>query len=216
MFLNPDTFGQDDAGLDRLEEIERASMRLVTQALVDFSEEAKKVFNSEPDDADAVAEDLTREALDLMGVSGKRIRVAGTIDYKRARLIFHPDYAVRQALLVDAKAEKEKEKARIQTSQTSLRIMRRGRDGTVVDEGGTLPRIAVMNNQPHVTTTVFVKFFYGDAAGRRSLKMIRLACLPNGMLQSRYNPTPDQTIWSAGRTRPNETRSFGYVSVSPC
>lgn len=122
--------------------------------------------------------------------------------------MFHPDYAVRQALLVDAKAEKEREKARIQTSQTSLRIMRRTKEGAVVDEHGTLPSIVVMDGQAHVTTTIFVKFSYNDPEEHRSLKMIRLACLPNGMLQARYNPNPDDTIWSAGPHSPLRGERF--------
>lgn len=77
MFIDPATLGNDAVALQRLEEIERASMRLVTQALADFSAEAKVVFDNEPDDPDGIAEDLTREALERMGVSGKRVRIAG-------------------------------------------------------------------------------------------------------------------------------------------
>jgi hypothetical protein len=52
-----------------LEETERASLRLVTQALVE-STEAQQIFDSELDRQADIGEDTTREALDQMGVSG--------------------------------------------------------------------------------------------------------------------------------------------------
>ena len=87
MFIDPVTLGRDDAGMNRLEEIEKATARLVTQALVEFSD-ARAIFNSESDLQADIGEDITREALERMGVSGTRLRVIGTMDYKRARLVF--------------------------------------------------------------------------------------------------------------------------------
>jgi hypothetical protein len=59
-----------------------------------------------------------------MGVSRIDERLFGKIDYKRARYYFRPDFAVRQALLVDSKAEKVEGQgtATLQTTQTSMRI----------------------------------------------------------------------------------------------
>jgi len=50
--------------LDRLEEIERASMRLVTQAIYDFRKTAAEIFEKERDLVQDIGEDITREALD--------------------------------------------------------------------------------------------------------------------------------------------------------
>lgn len=100
MFVNPRTLQED---VDTLEEIEKASARLVTQAIVDFRETASELFANERDLPQDFGEDITRETLDEMGVSRIRQRLYGKIDYKRARYVFHPDYAVRQALFGTAR-----------------------------------------------------------------------------------------------------------------
>ena len=71
-----------------------------------------------------IGEDITREALDRQGIPTIPVRLFGKIDYKRATFLFQPEYAVRQALFVDSKAEKVSGAgtATIQTSQTSMRI----------------------------------------------------------------------------------------------
>lgn len=135
MFIDPAELRRTP---DRIEEIEKASTRLVAQAIFENKEEAVRIFSIEKDLAQDIAEDLTREALDKLGVSRMDLRLFGKIDYKRARYLFHPDYAVRQALLVDSKAEKEHGTATLQTAQTSLRI-RHVRAGIPVDVPGTLP-----------------------------------------------------------------------------
>ena len=33
-------------------------------------------------------------------------------------------------------------------------------------------------------------------------------CLPNGLLQDRYNPTANDTIWRAGRNAPSRGEAF--------
>ncbi len=138
MFMDVSTLGNSQAGLDRLEGIERSTLRLVTQALVEFPD-ARAIFNSELDLQADIGEDITREALDRMGVSGARLRVFGKMDYKRSRLVFFPDFAIRQALLVDSKAEKNAENvARLQVSQTSMHI-RQVRGGEELDVQGTIP-----------------------------------------------------------------------------
>jgi hypothetical protein len=125
MFIQPSELANQ---LDVLEEIEKASLRLVTQALVGFRRDAAEIFSNERDKAQDVAEDITREALDRMGVSRIDQRIFGKMDYKRARFVFHPEYAVRQALLVDSKAEEgDIATATLQTAQTSQARWRRGR-----------------------------------------------------------------------------------------
>jgi Type II restriction enzyme SfiI len=207
MFLEPANLPNTPGGLDILEEIERASLRLVAQALLEFSE-AREIFNSELDLQADIGEDITREALDRMGVSGGRIRVVGKIDYKRARLIFHPSYAIRQALLVDSKAEKGAATvARIQTSQTSLEI-RQVRAGQVIAQAGGLPLFVSRGGLNFLTTTVFVKYHYRETEHGNNLRMIQVICLPNGMLQARYNPDAQHSIWTAGPNAPTRGEAF--------
>ncbi len=119
MFTEPESLARD---LDLLEGIETGSIRLVTQALYDFRETAAEIFRSEPDLAADIGEDITREALDRMGVSKIEVRLFGKMDYKRARYVFNRNYAIRQALLVDSKAEKVEGQATatLQTAQTSI------------------------------------------------------------------------------------------------
>lgn len=207
MFLEPANLSNIQDGLSILEEIERASLRLVTQALVEFGE-AREIFNSELDLQADIGEDITREALDRMGVSGARIRVLGKMDYKRARLVFHPGYAIRQALLVDSKAEKGAATvARIQTSQTSLEI-RQVRAGQVVAQAGGLPFFVTRNGVNFLTTTIFVKYHYQETEHGNNLRMIQIISLPNGMLQAVYNPDAQHSIWTAGPNAPTLGEAF--------
>lgn len=204
MFRDPATLAQH---LDVLEDIERASLRLVTQALLDFCGEARTIFAAEKDRQADIGEDITREALDSVGVSKIPARLFGNMDYKRARYVFHPNYAVRQALFVDSKAEKAANVARIQTSQTSMRI-RQVRAGQALDVPGELPTIITVSGQPFLTTTIFVKYFYEEGVEGNNLRIIRIASLPNGMLQDRYNPTAEDTIWRVGPDAPSLGEEF--------
>jgi hypothetical protein len=231
MFIDPKSLEQN---LHRLEEIEKASLRLVTQAVLDFRETAAEIFAKEPDLVQDFGEDITREALDRMGVSRIDQRLFGKIDYKRARYVFHPEYAIRQALFVDSKAEKVAgaSTATIQTAQTSLRI-RHVRTNQPVDEEGKLPEVLASPQGDFLTTTIFVKYNYRivdlagggadegaeedadentfpgpESKGANQLVDITLAALPNGMLQDLYNPTAVDTIWRAGRNAPTLGEAF--------
>jgi hypothetical protein len=206
MLIDPNDLAQD---LDKLEGIERESLRLVTQAVLDFREQAVQIFQHERDLVQDIGEDLTREALDRMGVSRIDERLFGKTDYKRARYVFHPDYAVRQALFVDSKAEKldGRRTATLQTTQTSLRI-RQNRAGRGFDEAGTLPPIWETPKGRYLTTTIFVKYNYDDEGGSYRLDDIIVCALPNRMLQSRYNPSASDTIWLAGRNAPSRGEDF--------
>ena len=141
-----------------LEEIEKATLRMVTQAIYDFRDEAREFFVYEPDAVADIGEDITREAMDRMGTSVLPVRLFGRIDYKRARYVFHPEYSVRQALFIDSKAEQVagSRTVTIQTSQTSLRI-RQIRSGQPIDVQGTLPRTLQLQGVDYLVTTVFVK-----------------------------------------------------------
>jgi len=80
---------------ERLEEIEKASLRLVIQALYDYREMAQEIFHAESDLVADMGEDITREALDRMGMAKIDQRLFGKVDYKRARYLFHSEYAVK-------------------------------------------------------------------------------------------------------------------------
>lgn len=209
MFLDPAELRQD---LDALEDIERASLRLVCQALVDFRTEACDIFAAESDLPQDFGEDITREALDRMGVSRIPQRLFGKIDYKRARYLFHPNYAVRQALFVDSKAEKLSgaTTATLQTAQTSLRI-RHVRSGEAVDVPGEVVPVLDTERGAFITTTLFVKYNYAasdDSPPANSLEFITVAAVPHLYLQDRYNPDSETTIWRAGRDAPSRGEAF--------
>ncbi len=129
----------------------------------------------------------------------------------RARYVFHPEYSARQALSVDSKAERVAgaRTITIQTSQTSLRI-RQIRGGHAIDEQGTLPKILRIQDTEYLVTTVFVKYNYNESedSSEKMLESISVSCLPNGFLQERYNPTPERTIWLAGRNAPSRGKAF--------
>ena len=200
------------ANLDIIEQVEKATLRMVTQAIYDFRADAIEIFAGESDLVADIGEDITREALDRQGMPSIPVRLFGKVDYKRATYLFQPDYAVRQALFVDSKAEKTAGAgtATIQTSQTSMRI-RQIRQQQPVDIPGDLDSIAVVRGSEYLTTTMFVKYNYTENAGNASpnrLDSISVLCLPNGLLQERYNPTADDTIWRAGRNAPTRGEAF--------
>ena len=198
--------------LDVVEQVEKATLRMVVQAIYDFREDAIEIFAGESDLVADIGEDITREALDRQGMPTIPVRLFGKIDYKRATYLFQPEYSVRQALFVDSKAEKIEgaRTATIQTSQTSMRI-RQVRQRQPVDVPGDMDTIATVRGDEFLTTTVFVKYNYSTNAASdplNRLESISVLCLPNGLLQDRYNPTPSDTIWLAGRNAPTRGEAF--------
>lgn len=205
MFINPDTLASD---LDKLEGIEKATVRLVTQAIYEFREVAEEIFCRGKDLPADIAEDITREALDRIGVSKMDVRLFGKIDYKRARYVFNRDYAIRQALFVDSKAEKsDPGTVTLQTSETSM-VIRHIRRGSEVEECGQLPTIIETKMGKLLTTTVVVKHNYRALPEQNQLVNIIVAAIPNQMLQARYNPTSAVSIWRAGRNAPTRGEKF--------
>jgi hypothetical protein len=204
MFLEPNSLLQS---LDIIENIEKTTMRFVTTALLIFKEEALKIFSAESDKVADIGEDITREAVDSIGLSKSPGRIYGKTDYKRACYLFHENYAIRQALLIDSKAEKDVRDARIQPSQVSM-VIKQIRRGELVEVPGTIGTIINLSGHDFLTTTIFVKYFYDDSNKANTLKLIRIACIPNGILQDRYNPTPEDTIWIAGPDAPTLGEKF--------
>lgn len=196
--------------LDVIEDIEKASTRMVYRAVQDFAAVARDQFALAKDLAGTVGEDVTRDAMDAMGMSRvPTARLIGKIDYKRAAYFFAADYSVRQALFVDSKAERgDRTSATIQTSQTSMRV-RMVRGGVDLDEQGQLDKTPKVGNETYLATTIFVKYLYEvDAQSNNRLTDIFVVCLPNGMLQDIYNPTVADTIWRVGRNAPTRGEDF--------
>lgn len=192
MLLDPNQLRNN---LDRLEEIEKASLRLVVQAIYDYRVIAVEIFRQEQDLVADIGEDITREALDRMGMARIDQRLFGKIDYKRARYLFHPDYAVKQALFVDSKAEQVsgQRTATLQTSQLSM-IVRQVRAGQNTEVEGSLPTILTIGANDYITTTIFVKYNYEEVGDNNELCSVTVAAVPNGLLQHRYNPTPQDLV----------------------
>jgi hypothetical protein len=206
MLINPQELSQN---LDRLEDIEKVSLRLVTQAIYDYRTTAQEIFREESDLVADIGEDITREALERLGMPRIDQRLFGKVDYKRACYLFHPDYALKQALFVDSKAEKVSGQgtATLQTSQLSM-IVRQIRSGEDMEVPGKLPTIVNLKGESYLTTTLFVKYNYQEQDSGNVLKSITVAAVPNGMLQERYNPNTQGTIWIAGRNAPTLGEEF--------
>ncbi len=206
MLINPQELNQN---LDRLEEIEKVSLRLVTQAVYDYHTVAQEIFQEESDLVADIGEDITREALDRLGMSKIDQRLFGKVDYKRACYLFHPDYALKQALFVDSKAEKVEGQgtATLQISQFSM-LVRQIRAGQALEIAGKLPTILTLKGESYLTTTLFVKYNYETQGAINTLKSITIAAVPNGILQERYNPSAQDTIWIAGRNAPTLGEEF--------
>lgn len=213
-FRPPDDFARD---LEALEDVERATMRFVCQGVSAILLDAVQQFSLVPIDSDTgdranyLGEDLTRLALDQIGaprVPGGRI--FGAVDFKLAAYQFLPDFAVRQALFVDSKAEKDAlNNARVQVTQTSLEIRQiRGTPPRPIEVQGLIPRVWQAEVGDFLTCTILVKYHYRAADTNLELRQVTVAALPSGFLQERYNPTPEDGIWNAGANAPSRGEKF--------
>ena len=204
MHLDPNLLAADQP---TLEQIEKAATRLLVQALYDYRDQAQTIFQNEVDNPADIAEDITQEALSNLGVSRIDRRLYGKVDLKRACYLFLPDFSVRVALFVDSKAEKGGSVARIQMSQLSMTVMQ-VRAGANITVPGMLPPVLVMDGDSYLTITLFVKYDYQEIGGAKQLRNIKIASLPNGMLQNLYNPTHADTIFLVGPDSPARGEEF--------
>ena len=78
MFSDPHKLTSD---LEKLELIEKATLRSVVQAIFDFRREAIAIFDHGDDEPGDMGEDTTREALDRMGMPTIPKRLFCKIDY---------------------------------------------------------------------------------------------------------------------------------------
>jgi hypothetical protein len=149
---SPHSFERD---LDSLEEIERATLRFVAQGMLEVLDVASDQFSrvdvggTTGDRANYLGEDLTRLALDRIGAP--RVpdgRLFGATDYKLATYQFLPELAVRQALFVDSKAEKNA------LNNARVEVTRQHRQNSSFRASSRLSGIRM---PAFLTTTVFVK-----------------------------------------------------------
>lgn len=200
--VNPSTLSENE-----IEAVEKLTARWVFHALLDFGMEAHQIFVHSPDEVKDVAEDVTREMLDRLPGYTLRQRIYGTVDYKKARYLILPDYALRQALFIDSKAEQETRSATIQMSQTSMDV-RQVRANEEVRVSGFLAPILSLGGLEYLTTTAVVHFYYEEIGSRYHLREARVVSLPNGRLQDRYNPNTNDGFWGAGRNAPSLGEKF--------
>lgn len=193
---------------DEMERLERTTLLMVVQALKDYQDEAVKIFQEEADLPQDIAEDVTREAIESMSMAGFGERLYGKVDFKKAIYVFMPDVQP-VALMLDAKAEKKNgdRTATIQMSQTSMRV-RMHRSGESIDEPGKLDMEIRRGERSLYVVTIIAKFVYDEHGQTRRLRRLIVACIPNGRLQNKYNPGPDDTIWLAGRNAPTLGEDF--------
>lgn len=190
------------------EKIEKVAFSMVVQAFKDYREQAVAIFKEEVDQPQDIAEDITREAIDAMGLSIYRDRIYGKVDVKKAIYTFLPEPQL-VALMLDAKAEKPggDRTTTIQMSQTSMKV-KMHRSGSHLVEHGKLPKTISRDSREYYVVTAFSKFSYVETHSGYSLKKMILTCVPNGILQDRYNPDSSNTIWMAGRNAPTRGEDF--------
>ncbi len=81
-------------------------------------------------------------------------------------------------------------------------------DGQMIDEPGRLEDVIVRGDRKLHVVTVVAKYVYGETTSSQELKRIIVACIPNGILQDRYNPDAHDGIWLAGRNAPTLGEDF--------
>ncbi len=193
---------------EQIERIEETTLAMVVRALFDYRRDAVEIFREETNKPQDIAEDVTREALESMGLPGLRERLYGKVDVEKAIYVFLPEpHPV--ALMLDAKAEKTdgQRTATIQMSQTSMTVRMR-RAGQNLEEKGKLRTEIERNGRLFLVVTIVAKYVYEPADESHELRSIVVACIPNGRLQAIYNPTVEDSIWLAGRNAPSRGEDF--------
>lgn len=183
-------------------------MAMVVQAIKDYLPQVSTIFREETDLPQDIAEDVTREAIEAMGLPGLRERLYGKVDVKKAIYVFLPE-AQPVALMLDAKAEKSNgnRTATIQMSQTSMTVKMR-RSGVDVAKPGGLEQEIRRGDRAFQVVTIIAKYAYKKVGESQRLDRVIVACIPNGRLQERYNPTTQNTIWRVGKDAPTLGEDF--------
>ena len=82
------------------------------------------------------------------------------------------------------------------------------RSGETMDVPGGLEEVIIRGNRSLYVVTIIAKYAYEETAESQALKRIIVSCIPNGLLQERYNPDAFNGIWLAGRNAPSRGEDF--------
>jgi hypothetical protein len=202
---------------DQLEDLEKQTLRMIVQAIQEYSREAREIFQNTRADRKSevivLAEDLVQYALEVAECYPINQRFAGFIDYKRIRWLPTPYGLFPQVLLVDAKASTEKNRETLQQSQLPMaaEFPSSKQPGKIVKMAPGVPpdqpiRTDSGNPLRAVTTSAFIHFHYTDlknvSSPYRTLHAIYVLLLPHGRLKSRYNPDHTRTFFGEGKHSP--------------
>ena len=174
------------------EAIEKLTLRMIVQALQQYSREAKEIFDSTKapgkNEIVVLAEDLVQYALEVAECYPINQRYAGFIDYKRVRWLPTPYGLFPQVLLVDAKASTENNRAALQQSQLPMDAEFRTKEGAARKlRAGIEPHLELAGAGAEplcaVTTSIFVHFYYKrgnkGTATYRDLRSIFALAIPH-------------------------------------
>lgn len=199
----------------QIEQLEKATLRVIVQALQEYSWEAKQIFDSTEAESETevivLAEDILQYALEVAELYPINKRYAGFIDYKRVRWFPTPFGLIPQALLVDAKASTENNRDTLQRSQLPMDAEFQDSSGKVHTlSAGVLPHLDIAFDGGvtlgAISTSILVHFYYENKALRpgsfRDLKSIFVLALPHARLKPKYNPNPLQTFFGQGKHSP--------------
>lgn len=198
---------------DEIELVEKQTLRMIVQALQEYSREAREIFENtqatSKTEVIVLAEDLVQYALEVAETYPINKRFAGFIDYKRIRWIPTPYGLLPQALLVDAKASTEDNRDTLQQSQLPMDADFDSNGQPYQLKAGFPPHmdVAGIGGTLHaVTTSIFIHFHYKElkqpAAKFRELKSIYVLALPHSRLKQRYNPDATKTFFGQGKHSP--------------
>lgn len=193
--------------------MEKQTLRMIVQALQEYSREAKQVFDNtkapSKNEVIVLAEDLVQYALEVAETYPINRRYAGFIDYKRIRWLPTPYGLLPQALLVDAKASTENNRETLQQSQLPMDADFTCKNVHVQMSAGVEPHLdlsGTMNGQlVAVTTSIFVHFYYQDVIPApatppyRELKTIYALAIPHARFKQTYNPNATTSFFGQGK-----------------
>lgn len=202
------------ATLDEIEQLEKQTLRMIVQALQEYSPEARSIFENTaaPSDNEVIvlAEDLVQYALEVAECYPINKRFAGFIDYKRVRWMPTSFGLFPQVLLVDAKASTENNRTTLQQSQLPLDADFESNGIPVKMQAGVPPHMVLLSADgqelPAITTSCFIHFVYeklvSSGAPYRRLKSIFALLIPHQKLKPRYNPDAAHTFFGQGKHSP--------------
>ena len=198
---------------DELEAVEKQTLRMIVQALQEYSKEARQIFETthatSKTEVIVLAEDLVQYALEVAETYPINRRFAGFIDYKRIRWIPTPYGLLPQALLVDAKASTENNRDTLQQSQLPMDADFESDGKSYSMKAGFPPHMDIQatgSTLRAVTTSIFIHFYYKDLDAAtppyRSLRSIYVLGLPHARLKHKYNPDAKTTFFGQGKHSP--------------